>query len=133
MVLILKIRILRKTMQKVFVVDDEEQIADAISAVLRDAQFDVETFYAARSALIRANECPPDVLVSDIVMPKMDGVALAQAFREMHPKCRVILISGNPYWTLRGKSQRDELNNFTVLSKPFPIRQLLRLIKSSKG
>ena len=62
--------------QKVFVVDDEKQIADLLSAVVREAEFDVETFYDAHSALLRARDCPPDVLVSDIAMPEMDGISL---------------------------------------------------------
>ena len=116
--------------KKVFVVDDEKQIADLLSTFLGGAQFDVETFYDAHSALLRASDCPPDIIVSDVVMPDMDGITLAKAVRVECPDCKVILISGNPSWT-RGVSRSDGLGDgFTLLSKPFPLKQLLRLIKS---
>ena len=116
--------------QKVFVVDDEKQIADAISFVLRETGFDVETFYDPRSVLQRASDCMPDVLVSDIGMPEMDGITLARVLRRKIPNCKVILMSGNPYWKARGESQSGELDGFPLLLKPFPFRKLLELIKS---
>jgi DNA-binding NtrC family response regulator len=118
--------------QKLFVVDDEESIAELLSRYLREAQFDVETFHDARSALLRASECLPDILVSDIVMPGMDGVALARAVRERNPNCNVILISGNPEWT-RGISHGDGVDGFTLLRKPFSLSQLLTLIESEES
>jgi DNA-binding NtrC family response regulator len=119
--------------QKVFVVDDEEQIAEVLSIGLREAEFDVETFYDARSALLRARDCPPNTLVSDICMPEMDGIALADALREYNPNCKVILISGNPRWKSREDWRGDELNDFVLLPKPFKISQLLSLIKSDES
>jgi two-component system, response regulator YesN len=111
-------------------VDDEQQIAELLSDVVRGAQFDVETFHNARSALRRSRDCQPDVLVSDICMPEMDGIALADALREQNPNCKVILISGNPEWGTRGDVLGDGLDRFTLLLKPFRYSQLLNLIKS---
>lgn len=115
--------------KKIFVVDDEKPIADLLSTFLGDAQFDVETFYDAHSALQRANDCPPDLLVSDVVMPEINGVTLAKALRVQHPHCKIILMSGNPDWT-RGVAHGDGLDGFTLLSKPFPLKRLLHIIKS---
>ena len=115
---------------KVFVVDDEEQIAEILSDLLREAQFDVETFHDGRSALMRAGDCLPDILVSDISMPEMDGIALAEALRERNPNCRVILISGNPKWKTHTHLQGVESNGFVLLPKPFPLNKLLSLIES---
>jgi DNA-binding response OmpR family regulator len=111
--------------QKVFVVDDERQIADLVSRYLRAAQFDVETFYDARSALLRANDCLPDILISDIVMPDMDGVTLANTLRLKNPSCKVVLTSGNPDWKIRA----DGLDGFTLLPKPFSLKELLPHLK----
>jgi CheY-like chemotaxis protein len=118
------------TDQKVFVVDDEGQIAEVLSIGLREAEFDVETFYDARSALLRASACPPGILVSDIVMPGMDGIALAEALREQNPNCKIIFISGNPEWKTREDWRGDGLDGFVLLPKPFAFSQLLSLIKS---
>jgi DNA-binding NtrC family response regulator len=117
--------------KKVFVVDDEEQIAEVLTESLRAANFDVEMFSDPRSALMRASDCPPDVLVSDISMPEMDGIALAKALRERNPHCKVILISGNPKWkthtqTLKGAGSKAsscfpslfQSINFCISSNP---------------
>jgi DNA-binding NtrC family response regulator len=119
--------------QKVFVVDDEEQIAEVLSIGLREAEFDVETFYDARSALLRASACLPDILVSDITMPEMDGIALAEALREQNPNCKIVLISGNPEWKTREDWRSDRLDGFVLLPKPFAFSQLLSLINSHEG
>ncbi len=119
--------------QKVFVVDDEEQIADLLSLYLRQVPFDVETFYDARSALLRADNRLPDLLVSDITMAGMDGITLAETLRERNPNCKVILISGNPNWKTGGDLQGGRLRDFTVLLKPFSIKQLLCLTTSEQA
>lgn len=116
---------------KVFVVDDEQIIADLVGELLSHHQYDVETFYDANSALKRASNCLPDVLVADIGMPGIDGVTLAEAFRQQSPQCRIILISGNPDWR-RGDLHRSGTNGFELLLKPFKIDQLLNLLASKE-
>ncbi len=116
--------------RKIFVVDDERQIAILLSEVLRAAEFDVETFFDARSALRRAMDGQPSILVTDVTMPDMDGIALAVAVREQIPNCRIILISGNPKWKTGTALQGNGMSDFALLLKPFSITQLMRLVKS---
>jgi two-component system C4-dicarboxylate transport response regulator DctD len=116
---------------KVFIVDDEKTIAEALSDFLREAHLDVETFCDPCSALVRASDCPPDVLVSDIDMPEMDGIALANALRDQIPTCKVILMSGNPDWKIH--EYLDGAHDFVMLPKPFPLNHLLCLIKSEQS
>jgi DNA-binding NtrC family response regulator len=118
--------------KKVFVVDDEVQIAEVLSLGLREAALDVETFNDARSALLRAQDYPPDVLVSDIAMPEMDGIALAKALRKQYPNCKMILISGNPGWKTHEDWRGDGLEGVVLLPKPFALSQLLCLIESDE-
>ena len=115
--------------QKAFVVDDEKHIADAVSLALSAAEFDVETFYDARLALLKVQDCPPDLLVSDIVMPEVDGIMLAEAVRKQNPGCKVILMSGNPDWTSHGTFPNIAKNAFALLIKPFSLSRLLQLVK----
>ena len=116
---------------KIFVVDDEKQIADLLGELLRKRDYDVETFYDANSVLTRARDCRPDILVTDIAMPGMDGIALAEALRKQSRKCKVILISGNPDWK-QGESHGDAARGFDLLLKPFKISQLLDLVASKQ-
>jgi two-component system cell cycle sensor histidine kinase/response regulator CckA len=77
--------------------------------------------------------CTPDILVSDIVMPGMDGITLAGALREQSPNCKVILMSGTPGWRPPADVYGSGADGVTILAKPFPLSQLLLLIKSQLG
>jgi CheY-like chemotaxis protein len=118
---------------KILVVDNKKRMADVLSFVLREAEYEVETFYDARSALLRASDSPPDVLVSDISLPEMDGIALAGALLEQNPDCKVILISGSPYWKSRREPQGEGVDGFVLLPKPFSPNELLSLITSKQS
>jgi two-component system OmpR family response regulator len=115
---------------KIFVVDDEQPIADLLSDYLRKDHNDVETFYEAQTVLKRADQCLPDVLVADIVMPDMSGIALAVALRERRQDCKVVLISGNPDWRCPENLQDDGPDRFVLLLKPFKVSQLLQLVRA---
>jgi two-component system response regulator YesN len=91
-------------------------------------RFDVEMFYDPRSALLRARESVPDVLVSDITMPGINGVELAHALRRQNPGCKIILMSGNPEWKTSLELRPDMLDGFIMLLKPFSREELLRCI-----
>ena len=115
---------------KIFVVDDEQPIADLLSDYLRKDHNEVETFYEAQSALKRADQCLPDVLIADIVMPDMSGIALAEALRERRQDCKVVLISGNPEWRCPENLQNDGADKFVLLLKPFKVSKLLQLVRA---
>lgn len=115
--------------KKVFVIDNKQQIADALSFVLREAELEVETFYDSHAALMRASDSPPDILVSDIDMPETGGVALAEAFRSRNPNCKVVLLSGKFHWKDGENWRIDEPNGLVLLSKPFSLSDFLNLIK----
>jgi CheY-like chemotaxis protein len=79
----------------VFVVDDETNLADTLSLILGRVGFRVRTFYDGLAALEHAQQETPDIVLSDVVMPKMDGITLAYKLREQFPQCRLLLVSGN--------------------------------------
>ncbi len=128
-------RPIRKT--RVFVVDDEQNVADTLGLILTNAGFHVSTFYNAQDADAHAQQEPPDIVLSDILMPKMDGITLAAKLREKLPHCRIVLISGNASWF---STQISELNHngwpeLELLSKPVPpeiiIRKLTAMVVGS--
>ena len=115
---------------KIFVVDDEQPIADLLSDYLRKDHNEVETFYEAQSVLKRADQSLPDVLIADIAMPEMSGIALAEALRERRQDCKVVLISGNPEWGCPENLRGDGAGKFVLLLKPFKVSQLLHLVRA---
>jgi DNA-binding response OmpR family regulator len=105
--------------KRVFIVDDEANIADSLSLILRRVGFTVHTFYDGQAALEHAQRETPDIVLSDIVMPKMGGLELASKLREQFPHCRILLVSGNPCYSAL-LSNRDYANGLelAILAKP---------------
>src|SRR5206468_974328 len=76
---------------KVLVVDDEAVIADTLTKILTMHGFEATALYSGESALEWIETFRPDIVLSDVVMHRVDGVEAAVRIRELHPECRVIL------------------------------------------
>ncbi len=79
---------------KVLVVDDERLLADTTTAILHRAGFDVRTAYDGFGALEMTGSFHPDYLLTDIMMPVMNGADLAMAVAKMYPATAILLVSG---------------------------------------
>jgi DNA-binding response OmpR family regulator len=79
----------------VMVVDDERLIADTLSAIFTKVGFETMTAYDGESALALARKIQPTILVSDVCLPGMNGIALAAAITEVIPECKILLLSAN--------------------------------------
>jgi CheY-like chemotaxis protein len=120
---------------RVLVVDDEAAIADSVCEIMRQAGYDVASSYTARGALNRAVEFQPDVLLSDVLLPDLNGFELALTIQAAHPNCRLILFSGQAA-TLQLSSRytqifKDKGIEFTLLPKPIHPKTLLKEIQET--
>ncbi len=79
---------------KVLVVDDNRYVTESLAAVLRDYGCHVATAENGVAALASCQQSAPDVLVSDLRMPLMDGPQLAARVCTLFPACKIILFSG---------------------------------------
>jgi CheY-like chemotaxis protein len=113
---------------KVLVVDDEKLIVDTIVEILTGAGFDVIGAADGWAALDTAARFHPDYLLSDVLMPKMNGVELAVAMRKMYPTTKVFLFTGQAGISeilLKGQKQGYE---FELIAKPIhPLKLIERL------
>lgn len=112
----------------VLVVDDEFGTVEVLVAALEDAGYRVLTAANGRRALERIEENKPDLVVSDFMMPLMDGATLVQAMHS-NPEYRdipVIMMSAAPEAALR-----KHLDGYAAfLRKPFRLQALLELISA---
>jgi FixJ family two-component response regulator len=81
--------------QTVFVVDDEPGTALTIAAILNASGFQATAFTDTEKVMLAAESCCPSILISDVVMPQMNGIELAIRFKATCPKCKILLVSGN--------------------------------------
>jgi CheY-like chemotaxis protein len=111
---------------KVLVVDDEHLIADTTTEILTQSGFHAACAYDGPSALAMASQLVPDIVITDVVMPKMNGVQLAIAIRKILPSAEVILLSGQAGISDIVERGRKEGYSFELIAKPVHPEKLLR-------
>jgi DNA-binding NtrC family response regulator len=112
----------------VLIVDDERVIADTLSIILSKSGFSTMTAYEGFSALKLAVADPPDLLISDVMMPGMTGIELAIAVTQVIPECKVLLFSGQAATVDLLREARNGGYDFTTLAKPVHPTDMLRRI-----
>lgn len=110
-------------MHTVLVVDDEPNYLIVLSELLRDAGFEVFTAQSGKEALSIVLGTDLDVLISDIKMPKMDGIELLENVKNLNRELPVILITA--YAEVEKAVEAMRLGAFNYLAKPFPNEALL--------
>ena len=116
------------TPRRVFVVDDEPVIAGTLVEILRRNGYDAIPFISAEDAINSAKSLPPDLLLSDVVMPGMSGLKLALHFKQTYPDCRILLLSGQAATMDLLKEARLRGYDFELLAKPIHPTDLLKQI-----
>ena len=127
-------------MASILVVDDEPDVAEAIQSVLEHAGFVVITANSAQQGLAAIEQQNFDVVVTDIIMPKANGLELIRRLRTGHPRIRVIAISGGgSFGPLSLKPEAISTHAFIaaardagaeeVLTKPFDMDDLLAAVR----
>jgi DNA-binding response OmpR family regulator len=110
----------------VLVVDDEHLIADTMTEILKRSGFHALCAYDGLSGLEMALEITPDVVLTDVVMPNMNGVQLAIAIRKALPSVEIILLSGQAIINDLVERGRNQGYSFELLAKPIHPEKLLR-------
>lgn len=116
--------------RRVLVVDDESLIADSVAAILNRNGYSAEAMYNGADALQSVREQCPDIIVSDVVMPDVNGIQLAKAVRSLCSKVRIVLFSGNVDTSSLLDDASMEGYFFEILAKPVHPLQLLKALKA---
>ena len=109
-------------MPRVLVVDDEAGMREFLTLLLEAEGFDVATAADGGEALRVFDERPADLVISDIRMPKMDGVALLTGLRQRDPSLPVILVTA--YASAESAIQAMKLGDVDYITKPFKVAEI---------
>ena len=115
--------------RKVLVVDDQKLVADTVREILENAGFDAHAAYDPWDALELAQRLCPDLLLSDVLMPHMNGVELAIAVRAMHPRARIVLFSGQAGISEILEDAQRRGHSFELLAKPIHPDHLIKHLR----
>ena len=112
---------------KVAIIDDERDMRLSIAQWLSLSGYEPESFASAEDALASINSNYPGVVISDIKMPRMDGMMLLKKIMAQDSGLPVILITGHGDVPMAVKAMR--LGAFNFLEKPFEPEDLTQLVK----
>lgn len=108
---------------RIIVIDDEEVVHASLGRIFERRGWAVESYTSAPAALERIAGQPFDLIITDLMMPEMDGIELLKALRRDKVRAPVIMITGYP--TIRTAVQAMRLGARDYLSKPFTRKELL--------
>lgn len=116
---------------RIIVIDDETLTLKNLRRILEKGGHEVSTFSNPLRALKRLEEEPFDLIISDIRMPYLDGMALLNQAKRLYPDIEVILITG--YSSLDGAIEATKQGAFHYLAKPFTPEQVRGLVREALG
>jgi len=109
-------------MIRILLAEDDTAMRTYLARALEQAGYDVDSVDRGTDALPLLEAEDYDLLLSDIVMPEMDGIELAQRCGEISPRTRVMFITGFAAVTLKASREAPRVK---MLSKPFHLKDLV--------
>ncbi len=112
---------------KILIVDDEHFVRDLLVKILRKQGHDVRWSGSAAEALQLLEADLPDLVITDVVMPGMDGFELLRRIKGSHPTVKVIVLTGF--------ARRQSISDFLLygadgyLAKPFQVAELIQVVE----
>jgi len=117
---------MEKMTENILIIDDDSDFRTYLVTLLRENKFSVEEAESGKIAFNKVKSFIPDIIITDIVMPEMDGIEIIRKMKEFYPKIKIIAVSGG------GKIDSDIylqtaklLKADKVLKKPFKKDELL--------
>lgn len=111
-----------KKSYKVLVAEDNPAVREFIVRALGSAGHEITATVDGQQALDKLNQGTYDLLVTDIVMPNVDGIALALKATSLHPDLRIVMISG--YAQERMRAHNLDALVHRIIAKPFSMNEI---------
>ncbi len=115
-------------MKKIVLVDDDAALLGVLQHALQQANYDVAAFATPQEALEAIQATPPDLLISDIVMPEMDGIEMGLMASLFAPDVKIILMSGFANERRRAVHLDHVIDR--ILAKPFALAEFLSEVET---
>jgi len=117
-------------MIRILLAEDEDAMRTYLARALENAGYSVVAVDRGTAAVPLLERDRFDLLLSDIVMPEMDGIELAQRCAEISPETKVMFITGFAAVTLKASREAPQAK---VLSKPFHLKDLVMEVERIFG
>jgi CheY-like chemotaxis protein len=114
----------------VLLVDDNPMVRETVAMILEEREFQVVVARDGHAGLAAVEHAQPDVVLTDIIMPELDGIGFLAALRRSHPTIKIVVMSGggrvgnSDYLSIAAKLGADG-----ILAKPFTDDELDAVLK----
>ncbi|MGE3276054.1 MAG: sigma-54-dependent transcriptional regulator [Vicinamibacterales bacterium] len=116
-------------MASILIVDDEPGVRSSLTGVLSDEGFDVEAVASGEECLDRAIRGTYDVIVLDVWLPGMDGLATLQRLRERRVEAQVVIISG--HGNIESAVRAIKMGAFDFVEKPLSLEKTVLVVRNA--
>src|SRR5438270_13615508 len=113
----------------ILIVDDEPGVRSSLSGVLRDEGYSVESVSSGEACLDRVSRGAVDLIVLDVWMPGMDGLATLAKLRERHVDAQVVLIPGRG--NIESAVKAIKLGAFDFVEKPLSLDKTVLVVRNA--
>src|SRR3989441_6992659 len=107
----------------ILIVDDEPGVRTALTGVLRDEAYEVETVASGEACLDRVTRGGIDLIVLDVWLPGMDGLATLARLRERQVDAQIVLISG--HGNIESAVRAIQMGGFYFVRKPLSVEKTM--------
>jgi len=115
---------------RVLIIDDEKAVADTLVMILQRKGYDAAVAYSGPEALKKVESFAPNCVISDVIMPGINGIEVCAAIEKMHPECHMLLFAGQAFNHELVERMRVEGHAWELLAKPLPPDKLLAKLAS---
>src|ERR671915_1543460 len=116
-------------MPSILIVDDEPGVRSALTGVLRDEGYDVDAVESGEAALDRFTRQTYDVVVLDVWLPGMDGLATLARMRERQVDTQVVIISG--HGNIESAVRAIKMGAFDFVEKPLSLEKTVLVVRNA--
>ena len=113
----------------ILIVDDEPGVRTSLTGVLRDEGYSVEAVASGEECLDRLTRAPVDLVVLDVWLPGMDGLATLARMRERQVDCQVVLISG--HGNIESAVRAIKMGAFDFVEKPLSLEKTVLVVRNA--
>lgn len=114
---------------KILLAEDDNSVREFVSRALRQTGHDVVAVGDGQQALDVLEKATVDILLADIVMPRLDGIALSLKVSKDHPELPILLITG--YAAERQRAHNLDALIHNVLTKPFTLKEICTAVDAA--
>lgn len=118
------------TKARFLIVDDEQEVCNFFSYLLKNKGYEVETVNTGKEAIAKIETIQFNAALIDLKLPDNDGLSILKIIKEKQPKCEVIIITG--YSTVKSAVEAIQLGAFDYVEKPFvDIEEMEKLLEKA--